>query len=279
MKKTHVVILALLLSLSSFMPFSKAGKLPKSLKKDFAAIPEGSLWQDDSEVRIGSFFLKTTEVTNGEYLEFIRDLERSGDVNQLRVCLPDTQAWRNQMTYNEAFVQYYFRHPAYKNHPVVCVSYEAAQAYCNWKTAKAASEKSKTGATVHYRLPTKAEWIYAAGNVVKSSAYSWGGNDINNKQGCALCNYRQLPGENGSHPEWPVASYDNADVTTIVDAYAPNAWGIYNMNGNAAEMVAEKGVAMGGSWNSTRTEVTNTSETTYTNALPTIGFRLAVEYR
>lgn len=119
------------------------GKLPKRLKNDFVSIPEGNLLQDGSEVRIGSFFLKTT---NSEYLEFIRDLEKMGDTKQLQVCLPDTQAWRDQMSYNEAFAQYYFRHPAYKNYPVVCVLYEAAQAYCNWKTAIAASEKSKSGA-------------------------------------------------------------------------------------------------------------------------------------
>jgi formylglycine-generating enzyme required for sulfatase activity len=51
------------------------------------------------------------------------------------------------------------------NHPVVHVSWNDAQAYCNWL-------KNATGKT--YRLPTEAEWEYVAGNADKHTKFSWG---------------------------------------------------------------------------------------------------------
>jgi formylglycine-generating enzyme required for sulfatase activity len=66
--------------------------------------------------------------------------------------------------------------------------------------------------------------------------------------------------------------HDNADVTAPVNSYAPNALGIYNLNGNVAEMTSEA-LACGGSWSSPGYDVRNESTVSLEGATPTIGFR------
>jgi formylglycine-generating enzyme required for sulfatase activity len=64
------------------------------------------------------------------------------------------------------------------------------------------------------------------------------------------------------------------DLTAPVRSYWPNDYGIYNMNGNVAEMVADKDIVAGGSWNDTGYDVRNKSEKPYKGAARTIGFRV-----
>ena len=161
---------------------------------------------------------------------------------------------------------------------MVGVSYEGAKAWCDWKTKKALAEKTKDGYTAYYRLPTKDEWIYAARNKYPQSTYSWGGSDIKNLKGCILCNFSPSAEDADSDPLFPQGLADNAMLTAPVKSYAPSAWGIFNQNGNVAEMVIDKGIAMGGSWRSSRTEITNTSEMTFTDPSPMVGFRPVVVY-
>jgi formylglycine-generating enzyme required for sulfatase activity len=71
-------------------------------------------------------------------------------------------------------------------------------------------------------------------------------------------------------------SNDYSDVTAPVKSYWPNAFGVYNLNGNVAEMIAEKGIALGGSWRDTGYDVRSSSETTYKEPSPSIGFRMVL---
>jgi formylglycine-generating enzyme required for sulfatase activity len=266
------------LVLLSFSPEKVQGRLPKEIRKEYAFIKEGILSIDNGCTPVSAFFMKSGEVTNGEYLEFIQDLEKSGNQELLHIAMPDTTAWRMNSAYNEPFVTHYFRHPAYSNYPVVCVSYEGAKAYCDWKTQKSLANKTKDGFTAYYRLPTKNEWIYAANNGHPASDFSWGGGEINNLKGCPLCNYKQLPSDLGADPTWPTALDDNAMYTAPTKSYSPSEWGIYNQNGNVAEIVNEKGIAMGGSWNSIKSEVTNTSEMAFNGPSPMVGFRPVMSF-
>jgi formylglycine-generating enzyme required for sulfatase activity len=50
---------------------------------------------------------------------------------------PDSLVWRDELAYNEPFVEYYFRHPAYNNYPVVGVSWVQANDYCAWRSDRA----------------------------------------------------------------------------------------------------------------------------------------------
>jgi formylglycine-generating enzyme required for sulfatase activity len=70
---------------------------------------------------------------------------------------------------------------------------------------------------------------------------------------------------------------DGGTYTVPVTAYDPNGYGLYNMSGNVAEMVSEKGIARGGSWASTGFDVRIKSEQKFENTSPEIGFRYFME--
>ena len=48
--------------------------------------------------------------------------------------LPDTLSWREKLGFNEKYVEYYLRHPAYRDYPVVGVSWQQASEFCKWRT-------------------------------------------------------------------------------------------------------------------------------------------------
>ncbi len=66
-----------------------------------------------------------TEVANVHYREYIYWLQRSYGADYPEIvakALPDSTAWREALSYNEPYVNYYFRHAAYNNYPVVGVT-------------------------------------------------------------------------------------------------------------------------------------------------------------
>lgn len=88
-------------------------------------------------VTVSSFYMDITEVRNVDYREYIHWLNRVFGLNNpqvVRAALPDTLVWRDPMAYNEPYVEYYFRHPAYNEYPVVGISWLQAQDYCTWRT-------------------------------------------------------------------------------------------------------------------------------------------------
>ncbi len=100
-----------------------------------------------------------------------------------------------------------------------------------------------------YRLPTEAEWEYAAAadvgqreyNIYKGQKkYPWSGTYTRSGQrkvrGDQLANFKQGKGDYGGIAGW---SDDGADITNIVKSYPPNDFGLYDMAGNVAEWVAD----------------------------------------
>ncbi len=87
-------------------------------------------------VTVASFYMDETEVRNIDYREYMNWISKVF-VSYPQVylqALPDTLCWRKKLAYNEPYVEYYFRHPAYHNYPVVGVSWLQATDYCAWRT-------------------------------------------------------------------------------------------------------------------------------------------------
>ncbi|MFZ1528645.1 MAG: SUMF1/EgtB/PvdO family nonheme iron enzyme [Ferruginibacter sp.] len=151
-------------------------------------------------------------------------------VKQQIPVYPDSLCWIRDFaySYNEPMAKKYYNHPAYGNYPVVGVTWKQATAFCEWRThyLNAFLESKKRTAESDFRLPTEAQWEYAARGGRSQAPYPWGGPYLRNKKGCLLANFK--PGR-GNYPE------DGGLYTVRADAYWPNDFGLYNMAGNVAE--------------------------------------------
>ncbi len=143
---------------------------------------------------------------------------------------PDSLCWVRDFaySYNEPMAKQYFSHPAFGNYPVVGISWKQATAFCEWRTHYLNSYligKKRTTESP-FRLPTEAQWEFAARGGRSQAPYPWGAPYLRNKKGCLLANFK--PGR-GNYPE------DGGFYTVRADAYWPNDFGLYNMAGNVAE--------------------------------------------
>lgn len=105
------------------------GRTEQDVRYDWDNIPR--------KVTVSSFYMDQTEVRNIDYLEYIYWLSRVYGVDFPRIyqkALPDTLVWRDKLSFNEPYVEYYLRHPAYMHYPVVGVSWIQARDYCSWRT-------------------------------------------------------------------------------------------------------------------------------------------------
>ena len=255
-------------------------------------------------VTVSSFYMDETEVKNIDYREYLYWTKRVFGLDYpevYRKALPDTLGWRSRMAFNEPYVEYYLRHPAYNDYPVVNVSWLQATDYAAWRTDRVneiilireglfehnpnqyAEDNFNTKAYLlgqynsgkridgipdldpnkdvrnvriedgillpEYRLPTEAEWEYAAlgliGNsygelIVERKFYPWNGHGVRNADdkylGQMLANFRRGRGD-----MMGVAGQlnDNAEITAPVYSYWPNDYGLYNMAGNVSEWVMD----------------------------------------
>jgi len=142
---------------------------------------------------------------------------------------PDTLTWTRDIrfSYNDPKMKMYFSDPNYSDYPVVGISWEQAQAFCHWRT-KMYNSTHKIKAEP-YRLPTEAEWEFAAKGRNKDATYPWKGNKlVDEKDHCYLANYKQSAGNyvrDAGVTTKPVKSYNKV----------PNANGLFDMAGNVAE--------------------------------------------
>ena len=142
---------------------------------------------------------------------------------------PDTLVWVRDFTYgfNEPLADYFW-HPAYDNNPVVGVTWSQAKAFNAWRTQLMNNWRSSNGQAdvQRFRLPTEAEWEYAARGGLELSPFPWGGPYMRNAQGCPLANFKPMRGD---YVE------DGGAYTVDISSYSPNDYGLYNMAGNVAE--------------------------------------------
>lgn len=223
-------------------------------------------------------FYDETEITNFHWREYVYwKKNHFGDTSaEYKMSLPDTTVWLDPTAYNQPYVGYYFSHTAYRDYPVVGITYEQAADYCKWRTArvkeyyKIRNKKSDhVPNKFHYRLPTKKEWeIMAKAGYSEKTLKSF----EKKYKGMARYNVKRELGKT-------IYSEKNIhwDVTAPVYSYWPNSYGVWQIMGNVAEIVSEKGIAKGGGWIHREEEVTAEKEFTYDGPKSWLGFRCVCE--
>jgi len=144
---------------------------------------------------------------------------------------PDTTVWVKDFnySYNDPMHQDYFYHQSYGDYPVVGVSWRQANAFCNWRTKKKndyLKSKKNTTSVPDFRLPTEAEWEYAARGGLEFATYPWGTGGLTSDRGCFLANFKPVRGNYAA---------DGALYTVEAKSYNANDYGLYNMAGNVSE--------------------------------------------
>lgn len=159
---------------------------------------------------------------NGRRKDFIRKEEIS--------IYPDTTVWIRdfEYSYNEPMHNDYFWHDAYSDYPVVGVNWNQAKAFCNWRTKYKNDDQRSRGkqAVNQFRLPTEAEWEYAARGGIEGGTYPWGGPYVISDTGCFMANFKPQRGDYAA---------DQAMYTVEAKSYEPNDYNLYNMAGNVSE--------------------------------------------
>jgi len=264
-------------------------------------------------ITVSSFYMDEYEIRNidwREYTNWMRVVFGKTAPKLVDKTQPDVKVWREELAYNEPYLENYFSHPAFDQYPVVGVTWEQAMDYCTWRTdrvnelalinagiisppdfttlekqtnhdsiantfvfntqkyLKQAIYQPKVGKNPkkdlygnnrkvdmadgilfsEYRLPTEAEWEFAAyaiiagkdGIVPEGKIYPWSGNQLRNptkKQlGQMEANFVRgrgdMMGTSGS-------LNDRATITAPVFSYSPNDFGLYNMAGNVNEWVLD----------------------------------------
>jgi gliding motility-associated lipoprotein GldJ len=254
-------------------------------------------------VTVASFYMDETEVRNVDWREYLYWLRRvyPTENQAYQDALPDTLVWRDALSYNEPYLENYFRHAAYSEYPVVGISWVQADKFCKWRTdrvnervlienekiqedltqqndkafstdaymngfyegpagKKPIKNLGKDGGTrpvnmsdgiilPRYRLPTQAEWEYAALGLIgvtdeevvsERRIYPWDGNQVRNaakkNRGEMLAN-----GVRGRGDYMGTAGYlnDKYEITAPVKSFEPNNFGLYCMAGNVNEWVQD----------------------------------------
>ncbi len=282
-----ITSIALMSFISGKKPSAKTAK--KQLDEFCAYVPSGQTLNEKDTVSVQGFYMSKGEVTNSQYKEFLMDLKRKGELDKLKIAEPDTTNWNTELKWNnQKYVDYYFSHPAYQNYPVVNVSKEGAELYCQWLTEKYDSI-SGGELKLKFRLPDHIEWLRAVRGNQMLNTYAWGGPYLRNSKGMILANFLNFGSENITKNqetgEFEITTKgigytfaDGADVTAPSLSYWPNDFGLYNMNGNVSEMISDKDLVVGGDWRSPGYDIRNESTRAYKGSSVTVGFRVIATY-
>ncbi|MEI8193000.1 MAG: SUMF1/EgtB/PvdO family nonheme iron enzyme [Flavobacteriia bacterium] len=141
---------------------------------------------------VSSFYMDRTEVTNFHWLEYVYWMKRvyyKSYPHIYKKSLPDTLVWRDPLSYREKFVDYYFRYPAYRDYPVVGVSWIQANDFCKWRTDRVNEyilveqgilnwHFSEVGDLASGTDPKKKDWQNAPENMFNTESYLAGQYDI-----------------------------------------------------------------------------------------------------
>jgi len=170
---------------------------------------------------IGRFALGLTEVTVGEFRRFVNETGWAIDggcwgPREGRFAYHDEISWERP-----GFL-------APDTNPVACVGFDDARAYVDWVNGKV--ERAP------YRLPSEAEWEYAARAGADGAPFFWGASAGN---ACAFANAADLSAKR-FFPGWSVLECeDGYGSASPVGSFRPNAYGLFDMAGNVWELTED----------------------------------------
>ncbi|WP_285651817.1 gliding motility lipoprotein GldK [Allomuricauda sp. NBRC 101325] len=236
--------------LDNYAGLGATGYEGRALNKDIDLVWDTSEYPDEyySEVMDSIYLseeesyngLRSIDVTKLKYKYSWMDIEaaaraRAGSrkdfiKHEELEIYPDTTVWIRdfEYSYNEPMHNDYFWHDAYSDYPVVGVNWMQAKAFCNWRTKfKNDDQKSRGKQFVNqFRLPTEAEWEYAARGGIEGGTYPWGGPYVISDTGCFMANFKPQRGDYAA---------DAALYTVEAKSFEPNDYNLYNMAGNVSE--------------------------------------------
>ncbi|MCP3952667.1 MAG: SUMF1/EgtB/PvdO family nonheme iron enzyme, partial [Desulfobacterales bacterium] len=174
-------------------------------------------------VCVDSFYMGKYEVTVAQWRQFIRetsyrtDAEKDTKKEGCYVWINNKWGWQDGYSWDRVgFSQR-------SNQPVACVSHNDVEKFIEWLQRKSGKQ---------YRLPTEAEWEYAARGGTSTSRY-WGGTEDS-----TACSYANAADKAyGSKNRFPCD--DGYEYSSPVGNYRPNAFGLYDMLGNVWEWTGD----------------------------------------
>ena len=236
--------------LDNYAGLGETGYEGRALNKDVDLVWDTSEYPDEYYAEVmDSLYVpeeesyngqRTVDVTKLKYKYTWMDIEAAARAKKGRrkdfikqeqlEIYPDTTVWIRdfEYSYNEPMHNDYFWHDAYSEYPVVGVNWMQAKAFCNWRTKfKNDDQKSRGRQFVNqFRLPTEAEWEYAARGGIEGGTYPWGGPYVISDTGCFMANFKPQRGDYAA---------DAALYTVEAKSYEPNDYNLYNMAGNISE--------------------------------------------
>ncbi|TKG96666.1 formylglycine-generating enzyme family protein [Puteibacter caeruleilacunae] len=217
------------------------------------------------------FYMSTTEITAKMYKQYKAEHDQ-GVVN-----------------YTSKDVRFRGHLMNIEQYPAVRISWDEAMKFCKWLS-------EKTGKKV--TLPTEAQWEWAC-RAGSQTPFSYGDNKADFSQYANLADQALKSLASRSSPTWHPRDdrfNDNAMITTNVGSYQPNAWGLYDMHGNAAEWTRSsfaaypykssvdatngtKKTVRGGSWYDRPYRSTSSYRLGYNSyqRIHNVGFRIVIE--